>query len=188
MPPTVQGPAAPTAPQGPPVQLPPPISAVAAGQIPAVTLRAIDPKQPLDPIQAFATSNLQALSQAGLDFHEFEDLKTAIYNPKLIGVPALVHAEKTGTLDKVAPLVDGKPRIPAQQKAAGAAPEVGKTPKGAELAAVKPQRALQPQAPNLAEAKVPPNRKLQDARLEAMKAPAPDTPGGPIDAIAKRVV
>ena len=163
-----------------PNPLPSPLDAIAAGQIPAISLSAFDDKNPL---HEFLVQNFEALPQLGLDYADLagEDHLSVVFNPKVISEQKLQAAHKAGKLDQVAPRGDA----PAE-----AAPA-----QGAEAFAAPPEAAVAPMGAPLASQGLsapPANRALQNARtrnMQAISAPSVNRPtGGPAAAMARRAV
>lgn len=161
-----QAPAAPA-----PAALPSPFADVAAGSVPAVSLAPIQGGK-TNAAQEFVVSNLDSLSEAGLDYHEVaETSESVIFNPSKITPAQIDEAVAAGKLHEIAPLAtDLKP-------IGGAAPQGA--PQGA------PQVA--PQAAPLANATVSSgnNAALGGARLKnATAKPSPD----PVKSLSKRAL
>jgi hypothetical protein len=160
--------------------LPSPLDAVAAGQIPAISLSAFDEANPL---HEFLVQNFEALPQLGLDYADLEgeDNLSVVFNPKIISEEKLQEAHKAGQLDQIAPRGDATAEAaPAPSEAAAAAP--------AEAVAAPTEAPLASQ-----DISAPPaNRALQNARtrnMQAINAPAVNKPtGGPAAAMARRAV
>jgi len=164
----------------PAATLPTPLDAVAAGQLPAVSLSAYDDKNPL---HEFLVQNFDALPQFGLDYADLEgkDHLSVVFNPKVISEDKLQAAHKAGQLDQIAPRGDVPVQAaPAAAEAAPAAP--------AEAVAEPAQAPLASQ-----DISAPPaNRGLQNARarnMQAIAAPPVNRPtGGPAAALARRAI
>lgn len=141
-----------------PMQLPGPIGAVVAGQIPAIRFPAESRTMSSSPLAAFVASNLDAIARAGADFTELPNRQSVIFNPVKTSKEAIHKAYKDGTLDKLAP------EIPAVK-----APKPRKALGHRTVHVAPPAGAVQPQQPPVNAAGAPPG---PDA------PPAPDG-GGP---------
>lgn len=185
----------PASPAAAPPALPPPFSLIAAGQLPAVTIDPHYRSRGPDPIHTFLLQNWDSVEQAGIQHEELDSKHTVFYNPAKVSPEAIQAAYKKGELHKVAPSVHdvakallqaaGKPVAGAQAPLAGAT--VGPAAPQAALAAstVSPGAAA-PVVP--AGPPVPMDRRLQGARIEALKPVAPGKPNGTVNQLAKRAV
>ena len=172
-----------SAPEAAPAPLPAPLDAVAAGQIPAVTLKAFDKN---DPIHEYVVSNFDNLSKLGLDYTELGGDKhlSVIFNPAKISEADVHAAYKEGRLDQVAPLSS------VAEKAV-AAPATPAAPAGDLSGATSAPVAPQTPAAPLASVQAPPaNSSMQKARsrnLTAITAQPQNKPtGGPLTANSRR--
>lgn len=188
--------AAPSAPQGAPApagaaqaaptpaELPSPFSHIAAGELPAVALPAEKRNADGGPLSQYVQQNLHNLVAAGIDIYESRGKESVFFNPTKVSLEELKKADAKGDLFKLAPLIPGPKVAPAKSPAtltlhgrsAVPAPDAAPGPLAGAQAAPAP---INPTAK--------PSRKLQDARLNAVKQPSVDTPGvGPLDQLAKR--
>jgi hypothetical protein len=160
-----------------PAALPAPFDAVAAGQLPAVSLPPIE-GETVGPLAEFVISNLDTLLAAGLDYHETKDNLSVFFNPKVVTEEAIQKAEKEGTLLEIAPLADQAVSSPppAEAGAPSAAAAPAPTAPAAPLAGAQAQAA--PRS----------DRKLQTARIRNLK-PAPAGAPNPVPGqLAKRAL
>ncbi len=190
-----QAPAPQAAPPPTPGQLPPPFSSVAAGELPAVTLPP-ERKNQSSPLSQYVQGNLHDLVSASIDFYEAKDKHSVFFNPTRITLEQLKKADRAGDLLKIAPLIPS-PKQPARPKlasftvhgpqgpaAAGSqAPSAADaTAPGAAPASDQPQGGGQPTPINPTPK---PSRRLQSARIDQLKKPAPQDP---LKALAVRPV
>ena len=104
-------------------QIPQPLDAVAAGQLPAAILPPVQPNQPPDEVQEFVISNFDKLQTLGLEAFEAPDMSTIVFNPQLVGAADIENAVKTGTLEQLL-----SPAPQQGQELAGAAPQAAQGP------------------------------------------------------------
>lgn len=152
--------------QAPP-EVPEPLNAVAAGQIPAVAVPPVHGDQALLPAQQFIVDNYEALPSLGLGLYEAQDMSTIVFNAAVLDEAMLAQAEQQGSL---AELLQGPEAAPAPQ-----APQIAQA-RAEQRPAMPVQTA--PAAPAMPAPKQPAGTAdlLAKARVRNMGA-GPQTPG-----------
>ena len=89
-------PAAPT-----PAQLPPPISQVADGTLPAIRFPPEKRNESASPLSAFVATNLDGIARAGVAFTELPDKQSVLFNPVKTSKAAIHKAYAEGKLDTI---------------------------------------------------------------------------------------
>lgn len=179
--------------------LPSPFSNVAAGDIPAISFPPEKPGEESGPLSMYAQQNLPTLLKAGLDVFESGDLYSVFFNPTRVSLEDLKKADTRGDLLDIAPSIQTE--RPKAEKAKAAATRTNHTaeaeagPLAAEEAQATAEAAAQAQqaqqaAPAAAQQAPAPRAsgRLQNARIQALKPPAPGMPVNPIQQLAKRAI
>lgn len=177
---SAEGQAPVAAPQAPAPSIPSPFAEVSKGLLPAVSLAPVLDGTP-DPAQEFIISNFPNLSDLGLEYLEFPDASSAVYNPSSISEKDLQTAFESGTLAEVAPPANAPLAAPEAAPAAPDALAAPAAPPAASPGALAGATA-QPAAGS------PVDQSLQAARLKNL-APAPRAAPNPVPGqLARRAV
>ena len=175
--------------------LPSPFSNVAAGDIPAISFPPEKPGEESGPLSMYAQQNLPTLLKAGLDVFESGDLYSVFFNPTRVSLEELKKADTRGELLDIAPSIQterpkaGKAKAAATRTNHTAEAEAG--PLAAEEAQAPAEVQQAQQAAPAAAQQAPAPRasgRLQNARIQALKPPAPGMPVNPIQQLAQRAI
>lgn len=150
-------------------ELPAPIAAVQAGQMPAVPVPPMGPDEEPDELQSFVIANAPTLPQMGLGVYEAQDLTTVLFNPSLIDEASLTEADNNGVLGELFAQQEAAPESPI-------APDDSAAQVADVRAAQRPEMPVQtaPAAPAMPAPKVPAGTQnaLAQARVRTLGANA----------------
>lgn len=180
---------APEAPAAAPADpgLPHPLSEVASGALPAISLAPVRRSEPMDPAQEFVVQNFEQLGTV-LDYHEFSDGTSVLFNPEKIGEKDLEKAQKAGKLYEVAPLTRSLGDSGATAAVSAPAPAQGELAPTASAPLSGAVAAPGPSGSSPGTSGAPMDRRLQGVRLKNAAAVKPGTLNPTTATLSKRPV
>ena len=187
-----------------PAQLPPPISSVAAGELPAIRFPGEPRNRALSPLSQYVAQNLDTIARAGIDFLELPDKQSVLFNPVRITKEGILKAYHDGKLDTIPeiPAVTvrrpGTPKTRTLHRAPVVAPPGDGFQAGSPPSAASPQNganapvgpggtgaAGNPPAPDIGAGPVKIDKKLMGERVAALKSDTRDGGSLPATTLSK---